>query len=125
MAKLTALEEFESQKEKLSADLADLQHQLETLKADHKVDKAEIEKKVIIDKDRLKKEMVVKVSQVAAEFRRVSNKQMADTTKRTIKENVSINNQLQKMSEKVVDLVDENDVSKMKVSRRKLYYELN
>ena len=117
MAKLTALEEFESQKEKLSSDLADLQNQLETLKADHKVDKAEIEKKVIIDKDRLKKEMVVKVSQVAAEFRRVSNKQMADTTKRTIKENVSINNQLQKMSEKVVDLVDDNDVSKMKVSQ--------
>ncbi len=64
---------------------------------------------------RLKKEMVVKVSQVAAEFRRVSNKQMADTTKRTIKENVSISTQLQKMSEKVIDLVEENDQSRLKV----------
>lgn len=114
MAKLTALEEFESQKEKLSADLADLKKQLEDLKADHKTEKAEIEKKVIIDKDRLKKEMVVKVSQVAAEFRRVSNKQMADTTKRTIKENVSINNQISKMSEKILDLVEENDSGKIK-----------
>lgn len=114
VAKLTALEEFESQKEKLSADLSDLKNQLETLKADHKTEKAEIEKKVIIDKDRLKKEMVVKVSQVAAEFRRVSNKQMADTTKRTIKENVSINNQISKMSEKIIDLVDDNDSSKIK-----------
>lgn len=59
--------------------------------------------------------MIVKVSQVAAEFRRVSNKQMADTTKRTIKENVSINNQLQKMSKKVTELVDENDKEKEKV----------
>ena len=59
--------------------------------------------------------MVVKVSQVAAEFRRVSNKQMADTTKRTIKENVSISTQLQKMSEKVIDMVEENDQSKLKV----------
>lgn len=60
--------------------------------------------------------MIVKVSQVAAEFRRVSNKQMADTTKRTIKENVSINNQLQKMSKKATELVEENDKFKHKVS---------
>ena len=59
--------------------------------------------------------MVVKVSRVAAEFRRVSNKQMADTTKRTIKENVSINSQLQKMSEKVLELIDDNENSKIKV----------
>lgn len=64
---------------------------------------------------RLKKDMIVKVSQVAAEFRRVSNKQMADTTKRTIKENVSINNQLHKVSKKVMDLVDENSKEKEKV----------
>lgn len=59
--------------------------------------------------------MIVKVSQVAAEFRRVSNKQMADTTKRTIKENVSINNQLQKMSDKVIEAIQENDEKKIKV----------
>ena len=60
--------------------------------------------------------MIVKVSQVAAEFRRVSNKQMADTTKRTIKENVSINAQLQKMSDKVVELLEDTDNSKLKVN---------
>ena len=59
--------------------------------------------------------MIVKVSQVAAEFRRVSNKQMADTTKRTIKENVSINNQLQKMSDKVMEAIQDNDEKKIKV----------
>jgi hypothetical protein len=59
--------------------------------------------------------MVVKVSRVAAEFRRVSNKQMADTTKRTIKENVSINSQLQKMSDKVTELINDNDNAKIKV----------
>lgn len=124
LAKLTALEEFESQKEKLSTDLSDLKEQLENLKTDHKAEKAEIEKKVIIDKDRLKKEMVVKVSQVAAEFRRVSNKQMADTTKRTIKENVSINNQIQKMSEKIIDLIDDNDNSKIKDKVKKQQIDL-
>ena len=33
---------------------------------------------------RLKKEMVLRLNQVAAEFRKVSNKQMAETTKRKI-----------------------------------------
>ena len=51
----------------------------------------------------------MRVNQVAAEFRKVSNKQMAETTKRTIRENVSINAQLQKMSDKTLDLIEEND----------------
>lgn len=66
--------------------------------------------------------MIVKVSQVAAEFRRVSNKQMADTTKRTIKENVSINNQLHKMSKKVIDLIEEGTKEKEKVCKIILLY---
>lgn len=49
--------------------------------------------------------MVMRVNTVAAEFRKVSNKQMADTTKRNIRENVSINSQLAKMSEKTKELV--------------------
>jgi hypothetical protein len=60
--------------------------------------------------------MIVKVNQVAADFRRVSNKQMADTTKRTIRENVSINAQLQKMSEKIVELISDNDKTKLNVT---------
>ena len=49
--------------------------------------------------------MVMRVNQVAAEFRKVSNKQMAETTKRTIRENVSINAQLGKMSDKTLELI--------------------
>ena len=50
---------------------------------------------------RMRKEMVAKVNSVAAEFRKVSDLQMADTTKRTIQENVAINQQLSRMSDKV------------------------
>ena len=66
--------------------------------------------------------MIVKVNQVAADFRRVSNKQMADTTKRTIRENVSINAQLQKMSEKIVELISDNDKTKLIVGFQKLIF---
>ena len=63
---------------------------------------------------RLKKEMVNKVNQVASEFRKVSNKQMAETTKRTIRDNVSITAQLDKMSVKTLELIAENDELKKK-----------
>ena len=47
----------------------------------------------------------MRVNQVAAEFRKVSNKQMAETTKRTIRENVAINAQLTKMSDKTLEMI--------------------
>ena len=67
---------------------------------------------IIIIIIRLKKEMVSKVNLVSAEFRKVSDKQMAETTKRTIRENVAINQQLQKMSEDTTALLEENNALK-------------
>jgi len=58
--------------------------------------------------------MVSKVNLVSAEFRKVSDKQMAETTKRTIRENVTINQQLQKMSEDTTALLQENNALKKK-----------
>jgi hypothetical protein len=63
---------------------------------------------------RMKKEMVTKVNLVAAEFRKVSDLQMAETTKRTIRENVAINQQLTKMSDKTVELIGENEALKVR-----------
>jgi hemerythrin-like domain-containing protein len=49
---------------------------------------------------------------------------MADTTKRTIKENVSINNQLQRMSDKVIKMIEENDNVKIKEKVQKRHIDL-
>lgn len=66
----------------------------------------------------MKKEMVSKVNSVAAEFRKVSDIQMAETTKRAIRENVSINQQLSKMSEKTMQFI--KDVEELKQRERDL-----
>lgn len=66
----------------------------------------------------MKKEMVAKVNSVAAEFRKVSDIQMAETTKRAIRENVSINQQLSKMSEKTIQFIQ--DVEELKQRERDL-----
>lgn len=52
MAKLTALEEFKSHKEELTKKLTSLEEQITFLEEDHQNKINEIEKKVIIDKDR-------------------------------------------------------------------------
>ena len=69
----------------------------------------------------MKTEMVSKVNLVAGEFRKVSDLQMVETTKRTIRENVTISQQLSKMSEKTMALLRENEALRRKeteMSRR-------
>ncbi|KAE8608796.1 hypothetical protein XENTR_v10011609 [Xenopus tropicalis] len=110
--KLASLEEFRVQKEELMGKFAALEEKVKEQEQEHKEAMYILEKKVVLDKDRLKKEMVQRVSTVAAEFRRVSNNQMAETTKRAIRENVSISLQLDKMSDKSIELISENDLLK-------------
>ncbi|XP_056393723.1 cilia- and flagella-associated protein 157 [Hyla sarda] len=107
--KLASLEEFRVQKEDLMAKFAALEEKLRKQEEEHKDMMYKLEKKAVLDKDRLKKEMVQRVNTVAAEFRRVSNDQMAETSKRAIRENVAISSQLAKMSEKSLELIQEND----------------
>lgn len=64
----------------------------------------------------------MKVNCVAAEFRKVSDIQMAETTKRAIRENVSVNQHLTKMSGKCVELIRENE--KLRRSERELVMNL-
>ena len=56
----------------------------------------ELERQMVVDKDRLRKEAADKVSNLATEFRKVSDKQMDDTNKRALKENLTLNKSLQR-----------------------------
>ncbi|XP_053138045.1 cilia- and flagella-associated protein 157 [Hemicordylus capensis] len=107
--KLAALEEFRIQKHEILAKFAELEGQLKKQEEDHKEVIYHLEKKAVLDKERLKKEMLHRVNAVAAEFRKVSNSQMAETTKRTIRENVTISLQLTKITEQSLQLLQEND----------------
>ncbi|KAI8771306.1 cilia- and flagella-associated protein 157 [Biomphalaria glabrata] len=122
--KLASLEEFKVQKEELMAKFALMEAELARKEEENKENLYNLEKKAVIDKDRLKKEMILRVNQVAAEFRKVSNKQMAETTKRTIRENVSITAQLAKMSDKTIEMIQENDELHDKVKKLKQQVEM-
>jgi len=122
--KLASLEEFKVQKDDLMAKFASMEGRLVDQEEHHNGVIYSLERKQVVDKDRLKKEMVMRVNQVAAEFRKVSNKQMAETTKRTIRENVSINAQLAKMSDKTMELISDNDDIKTKDKKGRQLMEL-
>lgn len=112
--KLEQLEDFRQNKEELEGKFRSMEESLEAVQNEHKDAVYNLERKEVQNRDRLKKEMTARLNTVAAEFRKVSNKQMAETTKRTIRENVSINDQLAKMSEKTIDLIKENDELRVK-----------
>jgi hypothetical protein len=59
--------------------------------------------------NRLKKDMIQKMNHVAADFRRASNKQMAETTKRTINENARIEQTVNDMGDITTRVHNENE----------------
>ena len=67
--KLTSLEEFRVQREELMKQFDDLRKQLADQETFHKKQLYELDRKQVIDRDRLKKDVVVRVNQVAADFR--------------------------------------------------------
>lgn len=68
---------------------------------------------------RLKLQMIDRVHEVAADFRKATNRAMADTTKRTIAENVAIESQLAKMADKSTDVLQENGSLQHQISARR------
>lgn len=62
--------------------------------------------------------MVDQVNQRAADFRKVSNKQMAETTKRAIRENVSIRGEIIQTSDKTLELMADNDEVRARVQEQ-------
>jgi len=122
--KLASLEEFRVQKEDLMNKFEEMEELLRKQEVGHSDQIYQLERKAVVDKDRLKKEMILRVNTVASEFRKVSNKQMAETTKRTIRENVMINGQLSKMSDKTVEMISENDELKDKEKKQKQHLEI-
>ncbi|TPX67927.1 hypothetical protein SpCBS45565_g03453 [Spizellomyces sp. 'palustris'] len=116
-AQLHDLNTFAARKDELEQQLKSLKTQLEAKERSYKETIHNIERKVLQDKNSVKKEMLQKVNEAVASFRRVADQQMAETTKRAIRENMAITSQLKKMSAKTIELIAENDSLKQKVAQ--------
>uniref|UniRef100_F1RS10 Cilia- and flagella-associated protein 157 n=1 Tax=Sus scrofa TaxID=9823 RepID=F1RS10_PIG len=107
--KLAALEEFRLQKEELMEKFMLMEDQLRKQEGEYKDYVHNLEKKSVLDKDRLRKEIIQRVNMVATEFRKVATSQMWDTTKRAILENNTVTLQLAQISQRGLQLLRENE----------------
>ena len=101
----------------MESKINSLEDQLKKKESDHRSHIHNLERKILQDKNQLKKEMVQKVNEAVANFRRVADQQMAETTKRALRENVAITSQLKKMSHKTMEILEENKTLSAKVSK--------
>ncbi|KAJ3105506.1 hypothetical protein HDU97_007985, partial [Phlyctochytrium planicorne] len=118
-SELDQLFEFKGRKDELEFQLKRTSMLLETKEKEYKDIIHSMERKVLQDKNQMKKEMLQKVNEAVANFRRVADQQMAETTKRAIRENMAITSQLKKMSAKTIDLLSENQALSNKLAKLK------
>eukprot|EP00002_Diphylleia_rotans_P037200 TRINITY_DN828_c0_g1_i11.p1 TRINITY_DN828_c0_g1~~TRINITY_DN828_c0_g1_i11.p1 ORF type:complete len:408 (+),score=99.80 TRINITY_DN828_c0_g1_i11:812-2035(+) len=73
---------------------------------------SELERKIVQEKDRLKKEMLNKIKEAKANLLKMTDSQLASTTKRTILENEQMTNELAYQSKRTTELVQKNEALK-------------
>ncbi|KAI9221774.1 hypothetical protein BC828DRAFT_380186 [Blastocladiella britannica] len=108
-ADLADLSEFRGRKDAMERDLSRLMEELSAKERSLRIETTALERKFLQDKHILKREMSSKVTDAVASFKRVADNQMAETTKRAIRENLVATAQLRKLGAKAELLLVENE----------------
>jgi hypothetical protein len=116
-AELTELTSFAAVKSDMEKKIIMYEELIQKKETEHRGNVHNLERKILQNKNQIKREMIQRVNEAVATFRRVADQQMAETTKRALRENVSITSQLKKMSSKTIDLLEENKSLSEKVSK--------
>lgn len=95
--KLNSLEEFRIQKDELMAKFDQQENDLKEQNQRHKETLYELERKQILDKDRLKIEVENRLLQLSNEFAKSNEIRISAHVQRMVRENIALNNELDRL----------------------------
>lgn len=116
--KLNSLEEFRIQRDDLMAKFDQQESHLKEQSRRHKEILYEMERKQVIDKDRLKKEVENKLLELSNEFAKSNEIRISAHVQRLVRENIALNNELDRMMFSQRRLQTENEVIQKQGSGR-------
>uniref|UniRef100_A0A1B6I8Z0 Cilia- and flagella-associated protein 157 n=2 Tax=Homalodisca liturata TaxID=320908 RepID=A0A1B6I8Z0_9HEMI len=122
--KLNSLEEFRREREELMNKFTRQEEEMEEQEKRHKIALYEVERKFIVGKDELKKDMENKLLQLSLDFQTTTDIRIATTTQRVIRENVAVNNEINVLMESWKGLHEENADLKKKERDLKIEAEI-
>ncbi|XP_031337183.1 cilia- and flagella-associated protein 157-like [Photinus pyralis] len=123
--KINSLDEFRQQKEELMKKFIAQEQALDEQEVRHKREMYDIEKKFVMGKDQLKRDMEARLMELSSDFQNVTEIRIAATTNRVVRENIAINNELNTMIDTHQRLYDENELLKESNKTFKLEAELH
>ena len=121
-AELKRVEIFIKKEAELEQELSEKRKLLEDEAKEHASSINDLERKHVQEKDRLKKEMLLKLRETKANLLKMTDNQLDTTTKRTIAENEQMSSELAWQSKETEKLIRKNDklVAENKALRRDL-----
>ncbi|OQR94075.1 hypothetical protein THRCLA_08255 [Thraustotheca clavata] len=122
---LHALELFQERKTALENTLDQLESQLTREKDQHRQQLMDIERKNIQEKERIKKEMLVKIKENKQNLLAMTEDQLHTTTKRTMMENDQMISELQYQSKETEKLLAKYKAIEAEVTQLRLQLKLN
>lgn len=112
--KLNSLEEFRIQKDELMAKFDQQDMDLKEQTKRHQTVLYDMERKQVVDKDRLKRDVENKLLQLSNEFAKANEIRIAAHVQRLVRENIALNNELDRMMFSQRRLQTENKAIKCK-----------
>jgi len=108
-AKYDSLSQFQSTKSEMETNLETLRQALEEERRSHALNVSELERRNVMEKDRLKNEMLRKIRETKLSLLAMTEDQLHTTTKRTILENEQMTSELHYQSKETERIVKKNE----------------
>ncbi|CRK94409.1 CLUMA_CG007916, isoform A [Clunio marinus] len=123
--KLNSMEEFRLQRDDLMAKFDTQEMELKEQAKIHKATLYDMEKKVILDKERMRKDVENKLLELSTEFTKTSDLRVAASTQRLVRENISLSNDIDRVMLLKEKLQQENEEIKKKQNEFQSQYDAN